>query len=328
MTESTKKRTLDAFFEAPQKKAKVLEDEIRVTNSSLDVEFSHHPTYPFSIPCFQAKISTEVSSLPSSIGKPINDQPDLDLLYFQPYVPKYFEKQIFQFLRSQLPYYRVQYKIRRGGIETEIKTPRYTTVFGLDETSRFDDDGQVVDAKTGQPCSKDKYYAKYPPRPIPKCLNDLRLSTEAATGCKFNFCLVNYYASGSDGISYHSDDEKFLGELPAIASFSFGAKRDFLMKHKPAAPNENAPLNPETKRVKLPLASGDMILMKGKTQSKWLHSIPKRTGKNADDGGRINVTFRRAMGRAGTENYNNYNIGTGIVYKWDNISREMKPWKA
>jgi alkylated DNA repair dioxygenase AlkB len=112
-----------------------------------------------------------------------------------------------------------------------------------------------------------KDYAKYSPRPIPKCLDDLRRSTEAATGCKFNFCLVNYYASGSDSISYHSDDERFLGELPAIASFSLGARRDFLMKHKPIAPNEKAPPPPETKPIKLPLASGDMILMRGTTQA-------------------------------------------------------------
>jgi hypothetical protein len=61
---------------------------------------------------------------------------------------------------------------------------------------------------------------------------------------------------------------------------------------------------------------------------KWLHSIPKRTGKNADNGGRINITFRRAMVKGGTENYYNYNVGTGPVYKWDNSLREMRLWKA
>jgi len=99
------------------------------------------------------------------------------------------------------------------------------------------------------------------------------------------------------------------------------------MKHKPIAPKDNAPPPPETKPFKLPLASGDMVLMRGKTQSNWLHSIPKRTGKNADDGGRINITFRRAMIKGGTENYYNYNVGSGPVFKWDNISREMKIWK-
>ena len=99
------------------------------------------------------------------------------------------------------------------------------------------------------------------------------------------------------------------------------------MKHKPIAPNDNAPPAPETKPVKLALASGDMILMRGKTQANWLHSIPKRTGKNAEDGGRINITFRRAMVKGGTENYYNYNVGTGPVYKWDNNAKEMRMWK-
>ncbi|KAI9647373.1 hypothetical protein NHQ30_003758 [Ciborinia camelliae] len=204
---------------------------------------------------------------------------------------------------------------------------RWTTVFGLDETSKFNDIGEVMDTKSEKKVEKERHYTKYPPRPIPKCLDDLRVSTEAATCCKFNFCLVNYYASGSDSISYHSDDERFLGPLPAIASFSLGARRDFLMKHKPVPPNDSAPPPPEIKPIKLPLASGDMILMRGRTQANWLHSIPKRTGKNADDGGRINITFRRAMVKGGTENYYNYNVGTGPVYKWDKISREMRIWK-
>ncbi|KAH6717846.1 DNA repair family protein-like protein [Leptodontidium sp. MPI-SDFR-AT-0119] len=333
MAESSKKRTLDAFFKPPPQKVKVSDAEGSSTATQEfkveePFEYSNHQSYPFPIPHFKASITTNLASLPSTVGKAISDQPDLDLLYFQPYIPKYLERQIFEFLRSELPFYRVRYTIKRGGIESEVNTPRYTTVFGLDNTSKFSTDGQVIDVKTSQPVLKDKFYTKYAPRPIPKCLDDLRLSTEAATGCTFNFCLVNYYASGSDSISYHSDDEKFLGELPAIASFSLGAKRDFLMKHKPVAPNDNAPPQPETKPIKLPLASGDMVLMRGKTQANWLHSIPKRTGKNAEDGGRINITFRRAMVRAGTENYYNYNVGTGIVYKWDGNAREMKPWKT
>jgi alkylated DNA repair dioxygenase AlkB len=206
-------------------------------------------------------------------------------------------------------------------------------VFGLDETSSFDKDGNVVDARSGIKVS-DKLYDQNPPRPIPKCLDVLRQSTEAATGCKFNFCLVNYYASGADSISFHSDDERFLGPDPAIASYSLGARRDFLMKHKPP-PNTSTgeakpavPVVADTKPIKLPLGSGDMILMRGLTQSKWLHSIPKRTGKNEEDGGRINITFRRAMTKGGTENYYNYNVGHGPVYRWDKGIRAMTPWQA
>ncbi|KAG4035544.1 hypothetical protein MFRU_001g03130 [Monilinia fructicola] len=324
------KRTIDSFFKSPAKKPRTSESvtrEEKLVGENAERKFTRHLTYPFPIPFFPLSISSELSSFPSTIGKEINNQADLDLLYFEPYIPKYLERQVFQFLRSELPFYRVEYDINRGGISTHIKTPRWTTVFGLDETSKFNDTGEVIDANSGKRLEKERCYTKYPPRPIPKCLDDLRLSTEAATGCKFNFCLVNYYASGSDSISYHSDDERFLGPLPAIASFSLGARRDFLMKHKPIPPNDNAPPPPETKPIKLPLASGDMVLMRGRTQANWLHSIPKRTGKNADDGGRINITFRRAMIKGGTENYYNYNVGTGPVYKWDSISREMRMWK-
>ncbi|KAL3427597.1 2OG-Fe(II) oxygenase [Phlyctema vagabunda] len=333
MSGAIKKRTLDSFFKPPVKKAKLFEAAETAlvgqvsTDDDHEPQYSNHVTYPFPIPHFKSHISKEIESLPSSVGRTIDDQADLDLVHFEPYIPTALSRRIFEFLRSELPFYRVEYKIKRGGVETQIRTPRYTTVFGLDETSRFDEVGDVVDVKTRLKVLKDKNYGKYAPRPIPKCLEDLRISTEKATGCKFNFCLVNYYASGSDSISYHSDDERFLGDLPAIASFSLGARRDFLMKHKPVAPNDNAPPPPETTPLKLPLPSGDMILMRGKTQANWLHSIPKRTGKNADDGGRINITFRKAMVRGGTENYYNYNVGTGPVYKWDSLSREMQLWK-
>ncbi|KAK1473488.1 2OG-Fe(II)oxygenase superfamily protein [Colletotrichum abscissum] len=313
----SKKRTLDSFF-APSVKKPRKEDE-----SSETVGQSTHANYPIPISELPTSISKELSSLPARPGKDMNDQPDLDLVYFEPYIPSYMAKDLFEFLRSELPFYRVEYDIKRGGFQTHIRTPRYTTVFGLDDTSRFDDDGSVIDRKSGFKVV-DKLYQRYPPRPIPKCLDDLRRSAETATDCKFNFCLVNYYASGTDSISFHSDDERFLGPDPAIASFSLGARRDFLMKHKPIPPDNEHPDRPQPKQIKLPLASGDMILMRGRTQSNWLHSIPKRTGKNAEDGGRINITFRRAMVKEGTDNYYNYNVGTGPVYRWDKTMREMR----
>jgi alkylated DNA repair dioxygenase AlkB len=254
-------------------------------------------------------------------GKEINDQPHLDLLYFQPFIPKSIERDLFNFLRSELFFYRVKYTIKRLGKETLINTPRFTTVFGLDETSRFVDEGvRIVEASnSSNTVRRDKYKCK--PRPIPECLDFLRRVTEANSDTIFNVCLVNYYATGSDSISFHSDDERFLGENPAIASFTLGAKRDFLMKHKP--PKEGEP-KLATKDIKLPLASGDMILMRGPTQSNWLHSIPKRKGAEADRG-RINITFRRAMIPAGTENYYRYNVGEGAPHKWDGSKKEMVP---
>lgn len=183
-----------------------------------------------------------------------------------------------------------------------------------------------MDAATRTQVQKAEEYLA-PPRPIPQGLDALRVVTEKTTGCRFNICLVNYYASGADSVSYHSDDERFLGPMPVIASFSLGAKRDFCLKHKPFQPDDTKSAPPKTEVVKLPLGSGDMVLMRGQTQTHWLHSIPKRAGKNLVDGGRINITFRKALAKGGTANYYGYNVGSGPVYRWDEDTREMKIWK-
>ncbi|KEF60147.1 uncharacterized protein A1O9_04997 [Exophiala aquamarina CBS 119918] len=319
------KRTLDGFFSSKSKKPKVEALSSTTSQPALNPSaFTSHSTYAWPIPQLPSYIAAEIETQVTAEGKAINDQPHLDLLYFQPFIPKSTERELFEFLRSELFFYRVKYTINRFGKETVINTPRFTTVFGIDETSRFVDDGKrIVEASDpSKTVRADKYKCK--PRPIPECLDFLRRVTEANTDTQYNFCLVNYYATGNDSISYHSDDEHFLGPDPAIASFTLGAKRDFLMRHKP--PKDDGPVL-ETKDLKLPLASGDMIIMRGKTQSNWMHSIPKRKGAEADRG-RINITLRRAMAPAGTENYYRYNVGDGGVYKWDRAKKEMVSWNT
>ena len=185
------------------------------------------------------------------------------------------------------------------------------------------------------------------------CLDEGKQNVELQTGEAFNFCLVNYYASGNDSISYHSDDEQFLGKHPVIASFSLGAKRDFLMRHKPVENTRSPrPTEPPSDNIakqldrasgkgstplpqlKLSLACGAMVLMRGATQSHWLHSIPKRKGDAAAaavfgaEKGRINITFRKALAPAGTQNYYRYNVGRedSPVFRWDDGAGEMKLW--
>jgi alkylated DNA repair dioxygenase AlkB len=318
------KRTLDGFFKAPPgKKARVDGQPSPNQEDQSSTAATAHPTYPWSIPHLPPHIASGIESLVTASGKEIKDQPHLDLIYFQPFIPKVIEHDVFDFLRSELFFYRVKYTIQRFGKQTEVNTPRFTTVFGVDETSRFvAEPPAIVEASdTTKPVSKTKY--KCQPRPIPNCLDFLRRVTEAATDTKYNFCLVNYYATGNDSISYHSDDERFLGPEPAIASFTLGARRDFLMKHKRLT-NDGG--HSEATPFKLQLASGDMILMRGPTQANWMHSIPKRKGSDADKG-RINITFRRATIPAGTENYYRYNVGDGGVYRWRKEAKAMLPWR-
>lgn len=326
---SKRVRTLDSFFSPPPlKRAKAAQNvsgeeqqrDEHGDTKGVSAAYSRHAAYPFPIIHLPMELREMLNFVPAAEARAINDQPELDLLSFTPFIPKAAQVQLFEFLRAELPFYRVKYTIKRGPVETVINTPRFTTVFGVDDTARFRD-GQLTHAISGSPLAKDSY--KCCPRPLPQCLDVLRELTENATGCRFNFALVNYYATGSDSISYHSDDERFLGADPAIASFTLGQARDFLLKHKPTPMNHAS----ETKPTKMPLGPGDMLLMRGKTQSNWLHSIPKRQGRDAHKG-RINITFRRALIRAGSENYYRYNVGDGIAYRWSASKREMVPDSA
>jgi hypothetical protein len=109
-----------------------------------------------------------LSLLVSAEGKGMDDQPDLDLLYFQPFIPHAIERSLFEFLRSELFFYRVMYTIKRLGTETQINTPRYTMVFGLDETSRFTSDPSST-VEASDPCT-----------PVPK--NKVQMPTTSYSG--------------------------------------------------------------------------------------------------------------------------------------------------
>lgn len=112
-------------------------------------------------------------------------------------------------------------------------------------------------------------------------LLEIKAKVENDTNCSFNACLLNLYHNGSEGMSWHSDNEKELGDNPAIASISFGAPRKFAFKHK---------LSKE--RYSLILEGGSLLLMKGEMQDNWLHSIPKTTKIVSP---RVNLTFRKII---------------------------------
>lgn len=111
-----------------------------------------------------------------------------------------------------------------------------------------------------------------------KELLELKAMVEEITQTQFNSCLLNLYHSGEEGVSWHSDDEKSMGKNTTIASLSFGAERKFSFKHK---------LTKES--VSILLESGSLLVMKGATQTNWLHCLPK-TKKITRP--RINLTFR------------------------------------
>lgn len=120
---------------------------------------------------------------------------------------------------------------------------------------------------------------KMEPHPWNLLLQKIKLKIESTTGTTFTTVLLNHYRDGKDSNGWHADNEKELGINPTIASLSFGAERNFQLKH-----NSNKEL-----RKSIILEHGSLLLMKGSTQHFWKHQIPK-TAKPF--GPRINLTFR------------------------------------
>lgn len=107
----------------------------------------------------------------------------------------------------------------------------------------------------------------------------LKNKIEKETGYKFNSVLANLYRNENDGVGYHADDEEILGKNPAIASYSLGETRRFLVKH-----NQH-----KYKNLRVDLPNNSLLLMHGSLQENWKHCIPKtKRIMNA----RINLTFR------------------------------------
>ncbi len=109
-------------------------------------------------------------------------------------------------------------------------------------------------------------------------LLELKQLVSEKTSTAFNSCLLNLYHNGDEGMAWHSDNERELGKDTTIASLSLGAVRTFSFKHKTT----------KEKRSVL-LENGSLLVMKGSTQTHWLHSLPKSKKVTQP---RINLTFR------------------------------------
>lgn len=123
-------------------------------------------------------------------------------------------------------------------------------------------------------------YSNHTKRALPwtEELLELKALTEKLTEKTYNSCLLNLYHSGEEGMAWHSDAEKDLKKNGAIASLSFGAERKFAFKHKESK-----------EKVGLILDHGSLLVMKGTTQSRWLHRLPPTKLVKTP---RINLTFR------------------------------------
>lgn len=183
--------------------------------------------------------------------------PDSDISYY----PEFFEAKkseiYFQDLLQNVPWQQDDIKI----FGKTCKQPRLTSLF----------------ANNNSPYKYSNITMH--PHPFTKELLVIKSKVESVIDENFTTCLINLYRDGKDSNGWHADNEKELGVNPVIASLSFGAERLFKLKHR----------HDKSLKKDLVLQHGSLLIMKGETQHKWMHQIPKTKKKV---GKRINLTFR------------------------------------
>jgi alkylated DNA repair dioxygenase AlkB len=188
--------------------------------------------------------------------------PDAEVLLDPHFLPPSAAADLFKELLATIPWRQEPIKL----FGKEVMQPRLTAWHG-DPNAHYRYSGLSLE-----------------PLPWTPALQHLRKEVSTATGADFNSVLLNLYRTGQDSMGWHADNEPELGPEPIIASVSLGATRRFRLRPGvgtfPHAP------------VGLDLPPGSLLLMRGPTQQRWQHALPK-TSRPVE--ARMNLTFRRIV---------------------------------
>lgn len=100
-------------------------------------------------------------------------------------------------------------------------------------------------------------------------VNQCIITEDQRVKTPINCAVLNYYSDGSKYIGWHQDDEKDLRKINGetlTVSLSFGVARDFVFRRKDAS----------TIKHSIKLEEGDLLIVRGETNSYWEHTLPKR----------------------------------------------------
>ncbi len=186
------------------------------------------------------------------------DTPDADLRLYERAFSRAESDRCFASLQAQTPWRYDQILIRGK----RIPLPRLQAWYA-DEGITLNYSGMQI-----------------PALPMTPLLHAIRQRIRTLADLEFNSVLVTLYRDGNDSVGWHSDDEPEFGLDPVIASVSFGATRDFILRHR-----RRRDLLP----VKCALTHGSLLVMGSGSQTEWAHTLPKR--KRVEDS-RINLTLR------------------------------------
>ena len=129
-----------------------------------------------------------------------------------------------------------------------------------------------------------------PGTPLPHpALADAHRGLQRRYRVQFNGFGLIQYRDGTDGQAFHRDtDMKWLDQT-TIAILSLGARRPWLLR-----PRANRYSHDEQRGATHDLAPGpgDLMVMGGRTQADWEHSVPYLAGQRV--GPRISLQWRHA----------------------------------
>ena len=121
-----------------------------------------------------------------------------------------------------------------------------------------------------------RWYNAESPLPDPT-LDAIRRALSARYRVPFGSVGLNYYRNGRDSVAFHRDRELRHLDNTLVAIVTLGAVRPFLVR--PHAGGASRDLRP---------ASGDLLVMGGRTQADWEHGVPKVVAA----GPRVSVSLR------------------------------------
>ena len=115
---------------------------------------------------------------------------------------------------------------------------------------------------------------------LPDQLKDVRRAVSDRYGVEFDSVLVNLYRDGRDGVAWHGDTVRKKLPEAVVVTVGLGERRRFLFRRGQSGPVTH----------QLESGEGDLIVMGGRCQHDWQHTVPKSTRAGA----RMSVTMRHS----------------------------------
>jgi alkylated DNA repair dioxygenase AlkB len=122
---------------------------------------------------------------------------------------------------------------------------------------------------------------------LPDQLKDVRRAVSDRYHVEFDSVLVNLYRDGRDGVAWHGDTVRKRLPETVVVTVGLGERRRFLLRRGTSGPVIH----------ELESGAGDLIVMGGRCQHDWQHTVPK----SSRAGARMSVTMRHSAPLRGAD---------------------------